>query len=205
MTGRDCVDDLTRCVRRQGFPAMCIHGNKSQQEKDWVLTGSTSAIPRKGTLKRKRWLADALKEKNKSYEDDIFENQKFASPFRIPTEADDESDTSIATPKFGFFLTPAVAKRTPKFKDIISPSNLVKARKNAEEYLYRRQNRNKKNKIISLKTPASSLMKAPTKLGAIPEKKKLEFAEAMDKMRSIKSTIAAKDANESDAKMLTIT
>ncbi|KAG8178144.1 hypothetical protein JTE90_006283 [Oedothorax gibbosus] len=32
------VDDLTRYMRRQGFPAMCIHGNKSQQERDWVLT-----------------------------------------------------------------------------------------------------------------------------------------------------------------------
>ncbi|CAL1299602.1 unnamed protein product [Larinioides sclopetarius] len=31
------VDELTRCLRRQGYPAMCIHGNKSQQERDWVL------------------------------------------------------------------------------------------------------------------------------------------------------------------------
>ncbi|XP_054716598.1 probable ATP-dependent RNA helicase DDX17 isoform X3 [Uloborus diversus] len=31
------VDDLTKHMRRQGFPAMCIHGNKSQQERDWVL------------------------------------------------------------------------------------------------------------------------------------------------------------------------
>ncbi|XP_035228328.1 probable ATP-dependent RNA helicase DDX17 [Stegodyphus dumicola] len=32
------VDELTRYMRRQGFPAMCIHGNKSQQERDWVLS-----------------------------------------------------------------------------------------------------------------------------------------------------------------------
>ena len=31
------VDELTRYMRRQGYPAMCIHGNKSQQERDWVL------------------------------------------------------------------------------------------------------------------------------------------------------------------------
>lgn len=33
------VDELTRYMRKQGFPAMCIHGNKSQQERDWVLGG----------------------------------------------------------------------------------------------------------------------------------------------------------------------
>jgi superfamily II DNA/RNA helicase len=31
------VDELTRYMRKQGYPAMCIHGNKSQQERDWVL------------------------------------------------------------------------------------------------------------------------------------------------------------------------
>ncbi|XP_045611450.1 probable ATP-dependent RNA helicase DDX5 isoform X1 [Procambarus clarkii] len=31
------VDDLTRRMRREGWPAMCIHGDKSQQERDWVL------------------------------------------------------------------------------------------------------------------------------------------------------------------------
>uniref|UniRef100_A0A8C2WS66 RNA helicase n=2 Tax=Cyclopterus lumpus TaxID=8103 RepID=A0A8C2WS66_CYCLU len=30
-------DDLTRRMRRQGWPAMCIHGDKSQPERDWVL------------------------------------------------------------------------------------------------------------------------------------------------------------------------
>lgn len=33
------VDDLTRRMRRDGWPAMCIHGDKSQPERDWVLTG----------------------------------------------------------------------------------------------------------------------------------------------------------------------
>uniref|UniRef100_A0A7N8XH27 RNA helicase n=1 Tax=Mastacembelus armatus TaxID=205130 RepID=A0A7N8XH27_9TELE len=32
-------DDLTRRMRRDGWPAMCIHGDKSQPERDWVLTG----------------------------------------------------------------------------------------------------------------------------------------------------------------------
>ncbi|XP_067136678.1 probable ATP-dependent RNA helicase DDX5 isoform X3 [Centruroides vittatus] len=32
------VDDLTRRMRKDGWPAMCIHGNKSQPERDWVLT-----------------------------------------------------------------------------------------------------------------------------------------------------------------------
>ncbi|KAK8381100.1 hypothetical protein O3P69_008172 [Scylla paramamosain] len=32
------VDDLTRRMRREGWPAMCIHGDKSQQERDWVLS-----------------------------------------------------------------------------------------------------------------------------------------------------------------------
>ncbi|XP_069823374.1 probable ATP-dependent RNA helicase DDX17 isoform X1 [Dendropsophus ebraccatus] len=35
-TKRRC-DDLTRRMRRDGWPAMCIHGDKSQQERDWVL------------------------------------------------------------------------------------------------------------------------------------------------------------------------
>lgn len=32
------VDELTRKMRRDGWPAMCIHGDKSQPERDWVLT-----------------------------------------------------------------------------------------------------------------------------------------------------------------------
>jgi len=31
------VDELTRTLRRDGWPAMCIHGDKAQQERDWVL------------------------------------------------------------------------------------------------------------------------------------------------------------------------
>jgi len=31
------VDDLTRNLRRDGFPAMCMHGDKAQAERDWVL------------------------------------------------------------------------------------------------------------------------------------------------------------------------
>lgn len=35
-TKRGC-DTLTRQLRQDGFPALCIHGDKSQQERDWVL------------------------------------------------------------------------------------------------------------------------------------------------------------------------
>ncbi|XP_018567786.1 ATP-dependent RNA helicase dbp2 [Anoplophora glabripennis] len=31
------VDDITRKMKRNGWPAVCIHGDKSQQERDWVL------------------------------------------------------------------------------------------------------------------------------------------------------------------------
>jgi len=31
------VDSITRAMRRDGWPAMCIHGDKAQPERDWVL------------------------------------------------------------------------------------------------------------------------------------------------------------------------
>merc|ERR1739842_257969 len=31
------ADELTRLMRRDGYPAMCIHGDKQQKERDWVL------------------------------------------------------------------------------------------------------------------------------------------------------------------------
>ncbi|CAH0546283.1 unnamed protein product [Brassicogethes aeneus] len=31
------VDDITRKMKRDGWPAVCIHGDKSQQDRDWVL------------------------------------------------------------------------------------------------------------------------------------------------------------------------
>ncbi|XP_066246779.1 uncharacterized protein [Euwallacea similis] len=31
------VDDITRKMKRDGWPAVCIHGDKTQQERDWVL------------------------------------------------------------------------------------------------------------------------------------------------------------------------
>merc|ERR1711933_222129 len=33
---RDC-DELTREMRLDGWPALCIHGDKKQEERDWVL------------------------------------------------------------------------------------------------------------------------------------------------------------------------
>merc|ERR1711997_986217 len=31
------ADELTRLMRRDGYPAMCIHGDKKQREREWVL------------------------------------------------------------------------------------------------------------------------------------------------------------------------
>ncbi|KAL3274895.1 hypothetical protein HHI36_019677 [Cryptolaemus montrouzieri] len=31
------VEDITKCIRRYGWPAVCMHGDKSQQERDYVL------------------------------------------------------------------------------------------------------------------------------------------------------------------------
>jgi len=46
-TKRKC-DELTRLMRKDGWPAMCIHGDKEQKERDWVLNefknGSTSIL-----------------------------------------------------------------------------------------------------------------------------------------------------------------
>ena len=33
------VEVITRTIRRYGWPAVCIHGDKSQTERDFVLTG----------------------------------------------------------------------------------------------------------------------------------------------------------------------
>merc|ERR550539_733385 len=42
------ADELTRLMRRDGWPAMCIHGDKEQKERDWVLSefrqGSTAIL-----------------------------------------------------------------------------------------------------------------------------------------------------------------
>ncbi|XP_022184494.1 DEAD-box ATP-dependent RNA helicase 20 [Nilaparvata lugens] len=32
------VDDITKLIKKDGFPAICIHGDKSQQERDYVLS-----------------------------------------------------------------------------------------------------------------------------------------------------------------------
>lgn len=31
------VEDITRTIRKFGWPAVCMHGDKSQQERDYVL------------------------------------------------------------------------------------------------------------------------------------------------------------------------
>lgn len=32
------VDDITKCIRREGYAATCMHGDKSQPERDYVLS-----------------------------------------------------------------------------------------------------------------------------------------------------------------------
>jgi helicase-like protein len=36
-TKRNC-DELTRMLRMDGFPALALHGDKAQSERDWVLS-----------------------------------------------------------------------------------------------------------------------------------------------------------------------
>ncbi len=42
-TKRGC-DTVTRQLRQDGWPALAIHGDKSQQERDWVLAVSLLAL-----------------------------------------------------------------------------------------------------------------------------------------------------------------
>merc|ERR1739848_512807 len=35
--GKRDGDELTREMRTDGFPALCIHGDKKQEERDWVM------------------------------------------------------------------------------------------------------------------------------------------------------------------------
>ena len=34
------ADDLTGAMRRDGWPSLCIHGDKKQAEREWVLEGN---------------------------------------------------------------------------------------------------------------------------------------------------------------------
>lgn len=43
-TKKGC-DDVTRKLRQDGWPALSIHGDKSQQERDWVLAVSLHTKP----------------------------------------------------------------------------------------------------------------------------------------------------------------
>lgn len=38
------ADDLTRWMRRDGWPALCIHGDKGQSERDWALSGRFQSL-----------------------------------------------------------------------------------------------------------------------------------------------------------------
>ncbi|GIY12696.1 hypothetical protein CDAR_306921 [Caerostris darwini] len=131
-------------------------------------SGLKAAIPGKGTLKRDRWLFNTMKEKNDGYEDDIFESKKI-NLFKAGFMCDEESDTSsvnIATPKFGCMLTPALPKKTPRFQDCISSAELLLARKNAEEYRYRRKKRFSGNETPGCSTSRDSLKNDSAKSAA---------------------------------------
>ncbi len=59
-TKRGC-DTVTRQLRQDGWPALAIHGDKSQQERDWVLAVSLLALllraqtsPQSSTMTRAR-------------------------------------------------------------------------------------------------------------------------------------------------------
>ncbi|GIX97563.1 hypothetical protein CEXT_631041 [Caerostris extrusa] len=122
-------------------------------------SGLKAAIPGKGTLKRDRWLFNTMKEINDGYEDDIFESKKI-NLFKAGFMCDEESDTSsvnIATPKFGCMLTPALPKKSPRFRDCISAAELFVSQKNAEEYRYRRKKRFSGNETPGCSTSRNSL------------------------------------------------
>ena len=38
------ADELTRGMRKAGYPAAVIHGDKSQTERDWVLRGNWFSV-----------------------------------------------------------------------------------------------------------------------------------------------------------------
>ena len=38
------ADELTGAMRRDGWPALCIHGDKKQQEREWVLDGQQAYL-----------------------------------------------------------------------------------------------------------------------------------------------------------------
>ena len=43
------TDDLTRELRLDGWPALCIHGDKRQEERDWVSLPPSAALVCPGT------------------------------------------------------------------------------------------------------------------------------------------------------------
>ena len=47
-TKRGC-DSVTRQLRTEGWPALSIHGDKSQQERDWVLAVGARTLVTSGT------------------------------------------------------------------------------------------------------------------------------------------------------------
>ncbi|XP_055931543.1 uncharacterized protein LOC129961929 isoform X2 [Argiope bruennichi] len=147
-------------------------------------------IPGKGTLKRKRWLLNNLKEKNECYEDDLYENHSFNhnKSFHFGDESDGSSSVNIATPKFECILTPALPKKTPRFKDCISPTELLQARKTAEEYLYRRNKKRKSGDGPSSSGKKTDMNKKKT-VQDIPEKKKLDFEEAVNKLIEVQKNL----------------
>ncbi|CAL1297682.1 unnamed protein product [Larinioides sclopetarius] len=111
--------------------------------------------PKIGTLKRKRWNWEKLKQKE-LYEDDLFEEKKFK---RIPIEDSNNSEEDkITTPRWSVQISPRDLSRSPSYEDCYSPTELQTSRKEAEEYQYRR-NKRKKCMAICKKDDPEAVMK----------------------------------------------
>ena len=62
-TKRGC-DTVTRQLRQDGWPALAIHGDKSQQERDWVLAVRFPALHLQPPLPT----ADLIRVRRKDFE-----------------------------------------------------------------------------------------------------------------------------------------
>ncbi|GFT47381.1 uncharacterized protein NPIL_61211 [Nephila pilipes] len=112
-------------------------------------------------------------------------------------EESDSSSVNIATPKFDCILTPALPKKTPRFQDCISPTELLLARKNAEEYLYRRNKKRKSGNEAAVSVTENNKT-IGNSVQDVPEKKKLDFKEAINKLNSIQKKLEQEDGDEEE-------
>ncbi|XP_051940896.1 probable ATP-dependent RNA helicase DDX17 isoform X5 [Hippocampus zosterae] len=95
-------DELTRRMRRDGWPAMCIHGDKSQPERDWVLTEFRSGkapiliatdVASRGLGGRMRYRGSSSNNPNTMYQDEC---QRRMRPAERPEQRSEQE-----WPQFG--------------------------------------------------------------------------------------------------------